>query len=407
MPLRSVLLLTYHFPPSGAVAVYRMLGLVRHLPKFGWQPVVVAPPGVPWEPQDASLLGQVPTETPIARVPFASGFVGKIARWVAPEAHWLYRARSACRRMIREHRPEAVITSSPPGCVHRLGLWVQQQFGLPWLACFRDPWIVNASIERWTLHRRYERRIEARVMQRATRLIANTPLNERGWVDAYPEQAHKIVTIINGFDPERFAPSPEPRPRGLPLTILHAGELYHGRDPRPFLDALEGERPPLRVEFLGRQTAGGFDLPAEIGRRGLADCVTQIGQIPYKEALARMMRTDILLLVHTPGQALGVPAKLYEYLGTGRPILALAEPAGDIAWVLRESKVLHRIAAPADVPAIKQALLELTRAVQAGEPVVPDPAALAQFTRERMAQRFAECLDEAAPGAREQNALAP
>ena len=95
MPLRKVLLLTYHFPPSGAVAVYRMLGLVHYLPKYGWQPVVVAPPRVPWEPEDASLLAQVPPETPIERVPFASGFVGKIARYLAPESHWLWKARSA------------------------------------------------------------------------------------------------------------------------------------------------------------------------------------------------------------------------------------------------------------------------------------------------------------------------
>ena len=105
MPLRKVLLLTYHFPPSGAVAVYRMLGLVRYLPKYGWQPVVVAPPRVPWEPEDASLVAQVPPETPIERVPFASGFFGKIARYLAPESHWLWKASSACTRMIREHRP--------------------------------------------------------------------------------------------------------------------------------------------------------------------------------------------------------------------------------------------------------------------------------------------------------------
>jgi len=88
-----------------------------------------------------------------------------------------------------------------------------------------------------------------------------------------------------------------------------------------------------------------------------------------------------------------VPAKLYEYLGAGRPILALAEPASDIGWVLRESRMLHRIAPPREVPRIKQALVELTREVQLGCPAVPDQDALRQFTRERMAQRAAECLD--------------
>jgi len=89
-----------------------------------------------------------------------------------------------------------------------------------------------------------------------------------------------------------------------------------------------------------------------------------------------------------------VPAKLYEYLGAGRPILALAELDGDIAWVLRESKVLHRIARPNDIAAIKQALDELMSLVNTGAEPAPDPNALQRFTRESMAQRFAECLNE-------------
>lgn len=408
MPTRKVLLLTYHFPPSGAVAVYRMLGLVRYLPKFGWQPVVVAPPQVPWEPHDPSLLAWVPPDTPIERVPFAGGFIGKLMQRVAPEGHWVYKAWPACRRMVETHRPEAIITSSPPGYIHRLGMWGQREFGLPWLACFRDPWITNANPEQRGLQLRYDRWLEAKVMRRATRLIANTPLNQQGWAKAFPEQAHKIVTITNGFDPERFATPPPPTQRASGLTMVHTGELYYGRDPRPFLDALQqmdGLDALAQVEFIGRNTEQVYDLPAEIAHRNLGKCVKVTGQIPYADALAKMMNADLLLLVQGTGLALGVPAKLYEYLGAGRPILALAEPDGDIAWVLRESGVLHRLAPPNDVPAIRQALIDLKKAIDSGAPAVPDRAALQQFTRERMAQRFAECLDavtQRAPGALEQ-----
>jgi glycosyltransferase involved in cell wall biosynthesis len=395
MPLRKVLLLTYHFPPSGAVAVYRMLGLVRYLPKYGWQPIVVAPPRVPWEPEDASLLAQVPPETPIERVPFAAGFFGKIARYFAPEAHWLWPASLACNRMIREHRPEAIFTSSPPGCVHLLGRRLQKRHGLPWLADFRDPWITNNIYPRQTFRLCFNRWLEGRVMQRATTLIANTPNNQRGWAEAYPHAARKMVTIPNGFDPERFTSS-EPHSMGKKLTMLHAGELYSGRDPRPLLDALEplqAERISVQVEFLGRKTEQLVDMPAEIQRRGLTDCVTLTDQVAYEEAIKKMTRADILLLIHTPAYRIGVPAKLYEYLGAGRPILALAEPDSDIGWVLRESQVLHRIAPPHDVSQIKRALVELAREVRAGQLTIPNPAALQQFTRERMAQRVAECLD--------------
>lgn len=397
--MRKVLLLTYHFPPSGAVAVYRMLGLVRYLPRHGWQPIVVAPPRVPWEPEDASLLAQVPPGTPIERVPFASGFLGKFARYFAPEMHWLWAANAACKRMIREHQPQAIFTSSPPGCVHLLGRELQKRYALPWLADFRDPWITNNIYSRKNFRLRTHHWLEGRVMQHATTLIANTPNNQRGWATAYPRAASKMITITNGFDPERFA-RPEPAPPGPKLSILHAGELYSGRDPRPLLDALEQlpvERGALQVEFLGRKTEQLVDMPAEVQRRGLTQCVSLPDQVAYAEAITRMMRADILLLIHTPGSHVGVPAKLYEYLGAGRPILALAEPQGDIAWVLRESHVLHRIAQPTDVGRIKQALVELMGEVRAGQPAVPNSAALQQFTRERMAQRVAECLDRCVP----------
>lgn len=396
MSMRKCLLLTYHFPPSGAVAVHRMLGLVRHLPKYGWQPIVVAPPRVPWEPEDTSLLAQIPPATPVERVPFAQGVLGKIPRYLAPEAHWLWKANRTCDRLIREHRPEALISSSPPGEVHLLGLWLQRKFGLPLIADFRDPWVTNFTATDWKPRQYFDRWLERKVMNGATKLIANTPGNQRGWTAAYPHLVDKIVTITNGFDPERFPPA-EPHPPGASLTILHAGELYHRRDARPLLDALlvpEARTLPIRVDFVGRQTAATYDFPSEIHQRGLGERVELVGQVPYADALQRMMRADVLLLIQAPDYYVGVPAKLYEYLGVGRPILALAEPESDIAWVLRESKVLHRVVAPTDVAGIARALVELTHEVQAGRAAAPDADALHQFTRERMARRLAQCLDE-------------
>jgi hypothetical protein len=90
---------------------------------------------------------------------------------------------------------------------------------------------------------------------------------------------------------------------------------------------------------------------------------------------------------------MGVPAKLYEYLGAGRPILALAEPDGDVAWVLRASGIPHRIAPPRDVPAIRRALAELIGLLETDAAAPPAPEQLAPFTREQMAGRLAQVLD--------------
>jgi glycosyltransferase involved in cell wall biosynthesis len=299
--------------------------------------------------------------------------------------------------MIRAQQPAAIITSSPPGCVHVLGMRLSKRFGLPWIADFRDPWVTNRPPSEVCKLGPCDAWLERRAMKQASVLVANTPLNQAGWAKAFPEFAAKIVTIPNGFDPERFVGVPTVRKSDNIPTMLHAGELYYGRDPRPLLDALKilqsgPERLPLQIDFVGRATEGTFDLAEEIRTRVLEDCVSIHGQMPYTQAIQRMLGADILLLLQAAGHPLGVPAKLYEYLGAGRPILALAEPEGDIAWALRTSKVLHRIAPPTDVERIKQALVELTGEIKAGLPAVPEPAALQQFTRERMAQRFAECL---------------
>ena len=90
-----------------------------------------------------------------------------------------------------------------------------------------------------------------------------------------------------------------------------------------------------------------------------------------------------------PGEGMRVMADNGLFL----EFVPLAELDSDIAWVLREGDVLHRIAPPRDGPIVRQALIELTREVQAGDAGTTDRQGLQQFTRERMAQRFADCLD--------------
>src|SRR5437868_12040205 len=137
MDLRNLLIVTYHFPPSAASGTFRLLGFARHLPKFGWRTTVVAPPRMPWEPVDPALAERVPASTTIFATPFPEK-APKVLRWAAGNTLWLPRAWSACRRAVRQTRPEAVLTSGPPHWVHTLGWYLKRFHRLPWLADFRD-----------------------------------------------------------------------------------------------------------------------------------------------------------------------------------------------------------------------------------------------------------------------------
>src|SRR5437764_8105507 len=96
---KKLLLITYHFPPSAASGTFRLLGFARHLPTFGWQPLVVAPPSLPWEPLDPQLGEQIPDEVVVQSVPYPAA-APRLLRRFAQHAVWLPRALSACKRMI-------------------------------------------------------------------------------------------------------------------------------------------------------------------------------------------------------------------------------------------------------------------------------------------------------------------
>ena len=143
--MRTVLILTYHFPPSAASGSFRLLGFARHLPAHNWRGAVVAPPGLPWEPIDAGLLDQVPPETSVYSVPYLTS---RVARKFARYKGWFPRALLAAERAIREQKPEAILTSGPPHQVHWMGLFLKWRHKLPWIADFRDPWYSEARLER-------------------------------------------------------------------------------------------------------------------------------------------------------------------------------------------------------------------------------------------------------------------
>jgi glycosyltransferase involved in cell wall biosynthesis len=398
---RTVLLVTYHFAPSAASGSHRLLGFARHLPKFGWHPVVVAPPRMPLEPLDPELLKLVPPEAVVRHVPFPQGQLVRLLRRFTPKAVWLPRAWLACARAIQEQRPDVLLTSGPPHSVHALGLFLTRRYGLPWLADFRDPWVANDSGgQSLPRARRWEAAWERAVMRAADSIIANAPRALATLQAAFPQWRGKMTTITNGYDPERFGVPVSGRRPEQCLRIVHAGELYYGRDPRPFFDALQafardhpGASQPALVGFLGKDADAGFSLSEEVDRRGLSGVVRVTGQVPYAESLAEMARADVLLLLDSPGRRSGVPAKLYEYLGAGRSVLALAEPESDTAWVLRRSGVHHRIAAPTDSRGIRTALAELYEDLIGGHISPPDKERLASFTRERLTQDLVDLMN--------------
>jgi glycosyltransferase involved in cell wall biosynthesis len=394
-------MLTYHFPPSAASGSFRLLGFARHLTSHGWSTAVVAPPGLPWEPVDSGLVDRIPAGTVVYPAPYMKS---RLARKLLQYKGWFPRAARGCRTAVREQRPAAVLTSGPPHDVHWLGWWLNRSYGLPWIADFRDPWFSEGGFDRGESQGCWRVRMQESVLLRAADcVVANAPGACRALQERYPRIADKFVTIPNGYDRETFeavAAETCPREPGAPIRVLHAGALYAGRDPLPFLDAVQTLAVPHRnrswdVRFLGPPPESGLDLADAIASRGLDKCVSLSGQVPYDRALREMAGADILLLMDSPGRSIGVPAKLYEYIGAGRLVLALGERGGDLGLVLEGSGIPHRIAAPGDSAAIASALSELADEVEAAGPAAA-PRTTHPYSREALTGRLAALLDRCA-----------
>src|SRR5262249_4514244 len=266
------------------------------LPRFGWQTVVVAPPRLPYEPMDEGLLERVPAQTSVYRIPYPEHWSWKPLRKLFPDRLWLPLAATGCYRAIRAHRPDAILTSGPPHGIPLLGCHPRRWTGLPWVADFRDPWVAGERLQRRSKAKGWEVRAEPTVMRHADAIVANTPGSRDLLGQAYPQYAAKMTSITNGYDPEPFDADPIPPRSSAVIEIVHTGEVYANRSPKPFLEAvqqLESAAPggrPLRVRFIGK--FGSEEQRSELRdtiRGGVNASVSLEDHVPYAQSIQAMV----------------------------------------------------------------------------------------------------------------------
>jgi glycosyltransferase involved in cell wall biosynthesis len=218
----------------------------------------------------------------------------------------------------------------------------------------------------------------------------------------------KFVTIPNGYDEDEWKDVGTDPIHQAAVTeqdkfvISYAGWLYLERNPEPLFRALrdlidrgemDGSR--LQINLIGWcEPTHREKLIAAAARLGLDKQVNIEGPLMKAETFQRISRASLLLLLAEDWR-IRVPAKAYEYLRAGRPILALAPPDGAIADLFRRTGgawvVDHR-----DGPGITQAVREAYQDWRRGAPPrTPAPAIVAEFDRARLASRFATVLDRA------------
>jgi hypothetical protein len=387
IPLRRLLLISYHFPPDTAVGGLRWQRLSRFIAERGWGLDVIArdlrkmkvrddrrlavlPPAVrvyaaaEGEPLSArverlaikALRRAVPRERSESPPSFGReelksrafdvrNLVRAHGAWIsiASEKIW---ARSAVRignALARAHRYDAVLSSGPPHMAHDAARRIAMEAGIPLIIDFRDPWSGlerlpedHASPLYFSLLRRYERA----AVGKAALVIMNNDRARDDMRARYPAAADRIITVRNGADDDPV-PAVE---RSRRFSIRFAGSICLDRDPRFVFRAASmavrrlGLTPDdFRIELIGTvEEIGGRTVREIAEEEGVADFVDIGGQQPHDVATHFLAGATMLLNLPQDSD-LCVPAKIFEYVRFDSWLLVLATPASATAETLRDT----------------------------------------------------------------------
>ena len=373
----NVLLIAYHFPPDPAVGAIRPARLARALRDRGHAVRVLAgvPSGLPavgefegilverlepwldprlawarWQGRNRAIADKEPDAkagaaswTPPAHMPtWKRHLLAGI--WLPDDRQgWMAAVARRGRALVRDG-VDVIYTTAPPFSAHLAGLLIRRSASRTrWFAEFRDPWTDNPwkpAFVRTRWSDAADRWLERACLRRADRVVSVTEAAGELFRARLPGRSAKVMAIRNGIE-SIGAPEPEPGPGNG--RILYVGNLYHARDPRPFLRAVAKLKAESRlpvgagVDFVGNCSHyQGVDLARFIADAGLAADVQLHAPVPHDVCLGMIREASVLLLL-AQDQPLQVPNKLYEYLGTGRPILAVADAEGETALMLREA----------------------------------------------------------------------
>lgn len=410
--MKRILMIAYHFPPlAGSSGIQRTLRFVQHLPSFGWQPLVITANPRAYERTSDDLLADVPADTVVQRA-FALDTArhlslgGRYAGWMARPDRWVSWKFDAVRtglRMIKDYRPDAIWSTYPIATAHLIGAELHRRTGVPWLADFRDP-MAQEGYPADPLTWQYFTRIETEVLQKARFSVFTTPGAARVYRQRYPEAKERIVLLENGYDEESFSgvQSSDSAPINPgAITLLHSGVVYPTeRDPTELVVALrllkERDRlaaGQLKIRF---RAAGHEQLLGQLAStHGVEEFIECCPPVPYREAIAEMLRADGLLVMQAANCNEQIPAKIYEYLRAQRPIIALTDPAGDTATTLAAAGV--KDIAPLDsAPAIADQLERFVEAVKRSSIALPSPESVRQASRRERTAKLAQLLDSVA-----------
>lgn len=443
----QALMAAYYFPPLSGSGVFRSIKFAKYLPLFGWEPTVISTDRPPdgWKFSDDSQVKEIPKGMKVVRIPDGIstgretslnggrvqtilGFLRNVLQF-SPEGNrifsqlsqrregvmqlltfpcgalsWAYDTAQYIERYVDLDQFQVVYTTSGPASAHLIGFYLKQKYGIPWVADYRDPWTFNpygADYDPNNAGQRLLFELESVLLHSAD---CNLTI-EDNLIDVYEQrfglERDKVISITNGYDEADFA-TLHPHGRTDKFTINYSGLLYtRQRNIDPVLRAIQQLRDEkkidlskLRFRIVGASEQGNIETA---GRYGFAQIIDQTGYLPHAQALQANLDANLLLLLVGDEEKFKpvYTGKFFEYLRSGRPILALAPKGGAVDKALRESGHGEAMLST-QIPKIKAMILREYRKWERGKgPEFLHSPIIERFERKVLTKQLAEVLEHA------------
>ena len=424
--IKKLLIITYYWPPAGGPGVQRWLKFVKYLPDFDVQPIVFVPENPTYPIVDSNLVAEVSDKAIILKTPIfepyqlasflsknktkkiSSGiipnqkkqsFLEKVMLWVRgnlfiPDARvfWVKPSVAYLEKYIRENEIDTIITSGPPHSLHLIGLELKQKMNLKWLADFRDPWTTigyHKSLRLSQYAAKKHKQLERQVLNTADTIIVTSKTTK---AEFQALTTKPIEVITNGFDVEKV----DKQSLDTKFSLAHIGSFLSERNPKIVWESLvelcteiPDFKSHLEIKLIG---AISQEVLETIEQFGLNLYLNNLGYVSHAEAVAHQRKSQVLLLIEINSEETKsiLPGKLFEYMVSERPILAIGPKDSDFAEIINNTNtgVFFEYSEKAK---LKQTIQEYYDQFLVGK-LQSHAVGLQQYSRKNLTQQLVELL---------------
>ena len=368
--MKNVLFITYYWPPSGKASLHWPLKIIKHLPNYGWLPLVLTVDEDTFSQQDSTFNKDIPEEVKVIRAksyePFdvykrltgkdkdeqliASETISKknkslthrLSIWIRmnlfiPDARvgWYFPSVKMGSGLLRKEKIDAIVSIGPPHTTHLVGKKLASKFKLPHVPVFIDPWTDIAyykEFKRNSLTRKIDNHLEKLVLQNSKAIVFVTKTMCIDYEKKYPSIENKTNVLYWGFSEEEFQGIEQKKKSDDEKVIVHAGNIFSYQNPIGFWQQIKKEIDAgnkLILKFIGTVDP---TIVESINNAGIAKYTEYLGFVPYKQMLEEICNADFLLVCATEPRH--VPGKLFEYLRAGKPIIAFGNDNNEVREIL-------------------------------------------------------------------------